>query len=175
MFPTSSPRALSKIAEIGKEIGKVRNMKKYINQVVCAPTISAYLEKTAYGMISPKIVIMAVEIIKPIRPDVKSPMRIERAEFTVTLPRRIVHRSKLPLLLIGKIFSAYRASYASCSLLNGPFVSSSKFFTSRPNNPRLSPEKVPERRARKVMIANCSKPTEGVSSTLASPSRYLWA
>ena len=71
-----------------------------------APTIRAYLEKVACGMISPKIVMIAVDRMRPTVPEVKSPIRIERAELTVTFPNRIVQRSKFPLLLMGKIFSA---------------------------------------------------------------------
>ena len=78
-------------------------MKKYTIQVVWAPTIKAYLEQTAYGIISPKIVIIAVDTMRPVNPDVKSPIRIDNPELTVTLPNKIVQRSRLPLLLSGKI------------------------------------------------------------------------
>ena len=125
-----------------------------------APTTSAYLENTAWGIISPNIVMIAVERISPTVPEVKSPIRIDRAEFTVTFPRRIVQRRRLPLLLIGRIFSAYLASYASCSLLNGPLVSNSKFLTSRPSNPKFRPENVPDRVARPIIIINCVGVTE---------------
>lgn len=116
-------------------------------QVVLAPTINAYLEHTAYGTISPNIVIIAVDTINPVTPDVKSPMNIARAELTVTFPRRMVHNKKLPLLLSGKIAAAYLASLSSSSLLKGPFVISSRFLTSRPRRPRFRPEKVPDRDA----------------------------
>jgi len=47
MLPTSSPRTLSRMADIGNDIGKVTNMKKYMNHVLLAPTRSAYLEHAA--------------------------------------------------------------------------------------------------------------------------------
>jgi len=99
-------------------------------------------------MISPKMVMIDVETIKPVIPDVRSPIKIARAELTVTFPSKMVHRSKLPLLLRGRIFLAYSASLASYSLLKGPLVRSSRFLTSSPRSPRLRPEKHPEREAR---------------------------
>jgi hypothetical protein len=111
----------------------------------------AYREQTAYGMISPKITIIPVETIKPITPDVKSAIRIDKAEFTVTLPSKIVQSNKLPLFLRGKIAMAYFASVSSSTVLNGPLVKSSKFLTSKPRRPRFKPENVPESMARITM------------------------
>jgi len=78
-------------------------------------------------------------------------MRIDNAEFTVTLPNKIVQSNKLPLLLSGKIACAYFDSVSSYTVLNGPFVKSSKFLTSNPRSPRFKPEKHPESIARKTM------------------------
>ena len=119
-------------------------MKIYMYQVVWAPIKSACLEQIAWGTISPKIVIIPVETIRPINPDVKSPIRIEIAELTVTFPRRIVQSNKFPFFLNGKILFAYSASLTSYSLLKGPLVRSSKFLTSSPSNPRFKPEKAPD-------------------------------
>ena len=47
MFPISSPRILSRIAEMGNETGNVKNTKNHTKYVVCAPTTKAYLEHTA--------------------------------------------------------------------------------------------------------------------------------
>ena len=96
-------------------------------------------------MISPNIVIRAVDKTKPTRPDVRSPIKIAKAEFTVTLPNKMVHNNKLPLLLRGKMAWAYLASFSSSIVVNGPFVKSSRFFTSNPRRPRLRPEKVPDK------------------------------
>jgi hypothetical protein len=57
-------------------------------------------------MISPKIVMMAVETMRPIIPEVRSPIKIESPELTVTLPIRIVQSKRFPLLLNGRIASA---------------------------------------------------------------------
>ena len=57
---------------------------------------------------------IAVEMTKPISPEVRPPMKIARAELTVTLPRRMVQSSKFPFFLRGRIFFAYSASYSSC-------------------------------------------------------------
>lgn len=93
---------------------------------------------------------IAVDTIRPVNPEVKSPMRMDNPEFTVTLPNKIVHNNKLPLLRSGNIAFAYSASVASSSLLKGPFVNNSRFLTSNPSKPRLRPEKVPD---------NIAKPT----------------
>ena len=135
-----------------------------MNQVVCAPTKRPYLEQSACGMISPKSVMMAVEMIKPQMPLVRSPIKIDRPELTVTFPRRIVHSSKLPLLLNGRILAAYSASFASYSSLNGPLVSSSRFLTSSPKSPRLSPENIPDMEARMKMTTYCCHPTGSTTS-----------
>jgi hypothetical protein len=99
-------------------------------------------------MISPKSVMIAVDIRRPARPLVKSPIKIDKPEFTETFPSRIVHRRRFPLLLNGKILAAYLASRASCSLVNGGLQRSSRFLTSKPNNPRLRPENKPDMVAR---------------------------
>ena len=112
--------------------------------VVWAPIKRACLEHIACGTISPKIVIIPVETISPINPDVKSPIRIDIAEFTVTFPRRIVQSNRFPFFLRGRILLAYSASLSSYSLLKGPLVKSSKFLTSSPSNPRFKPEKAPD-------------------------------
>lgn len=165
MFPTSSPKTLSKIAEIGKEIGNVKKTKNHTSQVVCAPMIRAYREQTAYGTISPNMVMIAVDTSSPVNPEVKSPMRIDNPEFTVTLPSKMVQRSKLPLLLSGKIAKAYLASVSSSMLLKGPFVRSSKFFTSNPRRPKFKPEKQPESIARPTMRMNFQAGTGPASSS----------
>jgi len=67
-------------------------------------------------MISPNNVMMDVEIIKPMSPEVKPPIKMARAELTVTFPKRIVHRRRLPFLLKGRIFLAYSASCSSYAL-----------------------------------------------------------
>lgn len=113
----------------------------------------ACLEQIAYGTISPKIVIIPVETIKPTSPEVKSPIKIDIAEFTVTLPNKMVHNKRFPCLRNGKILFAYSASFTSCSLLNGPFVKSSKFLTSSPSNPRFKPENAPDIIAKIRIIA----------------------
>ena len=104
-------------------------------------------------MISPKTVMIAVEIISPSKPEVRSPIKILRPELTVTLPSRMVHNNKFPLLLRGRILVALFASNSSSSLLNGPLVINSKFLTSSPSSPRLSPEKIPDKTARKRIVA----------------------
>ena len=119
-------------------------MKIYMYQVVWAPIKSACLEQIACGTISPKIVIIPVDTTNPTKPEVKSPIKIEIAELTVTFPRRIVQSNKFPFFLKGNIRLAYSASLTSYSLLNGPFVKSSKFLTSSPNNPRFKPENAPD-------------------------------
>ena len=86
-----------------------------MNQVQWAPTVKAYLEQTAWGMISPKTVMMAVDTIRPVSPLVRSPIKIASAELTDTFPKRIVHSKRLPLFLKGRILAAYLASSASCS------------------------------------------------------------
>ena len=87
--------------------------------------------------------------MSPIKPDVKSPIRIDIAEFTVTFPRRMVQSNKFPFFLKGKILLAYSASLISYSLLKVPLVKSSKFRTSSPSNPRFKPEKAPDIIAKK--------------------------
>jgi len=104
-------------------------------------------------MISPKIVMMAVEIRRPARPLVRSPIRIDSPELTETFPNKIVQRRRLPLLLSGRIFAARCASKASDSSPNGPLVSNSKFLTSKPSNSRLSPENNPDIIARHMIRA----------------------
>ena len=64
-------------------------------------------------MISPKMTIIAVETTSPIKPDVKSVIRIDKAEFTVTLPNKMVHSNKFPLLRSGRMAIAYFASVSS--------------------------------------------------------------
>lgn len=98
---------------------------------------------------------IAVDKSKPVIPEVKSPIRMERAEFTVTLPKRIVHRSRFPLLRRGRIAIAYLASVSSSTVLNGPFVKSSKFLTSNPKSPRFKPEKHPDNSAKHTIKTYC--------------------
>jgi hypothetical protein len=45
-----------------------------------------HLEQLACGMISPKMTIRAVDIRKPVVPDVISPIRMASRELTATLP-----------------------------------------------------------------------------------------
>lgn len=65
--------------------------------------MSAYREQSDYGMISPKIKTIAVEINMPAMPEVRSAMIIESIEFTDTLPINIVQISRFPLFLNGNI------------------------------------------------------------------------
>jgi hypothetical protein len=104
-----------------------------------------------------------VEIISPKTPDVKLPIKIDKAELTVTFPNKIVHKRRFPFLRIGKIFFAYSASFASYSSLNGPFVNNSKSFTSRLNNPKFNPEKAPDIVAKQIIIMK-SVQTGGIYS-----------
>lgn len=102
---------------------------------------------------------IAVDTIRPIRPEVKSPIKIESPEFTVTFPNRIVHNNKFPYFLSGKILAAYLASifYSSLALLHpssGSLHKSSRFLTSNPNNPRFSPENAPDIMARITIRPN---------------------
>jgi len=64
-------------------------------------------------MISPKMVMIAVDTIRPINPDVKSLIMIDNPELTITFPNKIVQSNKLPLLLRGRIARAYFASVSS--------------------------------------------------------------
>ena len=139
-------------------------MKIHTNQVVCAPTNSAYLEHAAYGIISPKVVITAVDTIRPTTPDVKLSIRIERAELTVTFPSKIVQRRRLPFFLRGRILFAYAASYSSYALVNGGYVSNSRFFTSRPSKPRFRPENSPDIVARMTINRKSVQGTGGFGS-----------
>jgi len=116
-----------------------------MNHVQWAPTRRAYLEQAAYGIISPNIVIIAVDAMRPVTPGgVISPIRIDKPELTDTFPNKIVHRSKFPLFRKGKIFKAYLASYSAALSLNGPLEISSRFLTSSPKRPKLSPENKPD-------------------------------
>jgi hypothetical protein len=119
----------------------------------------ACLEHIAYGEISPNIVMMLVDKIKPVHPDVRSPIKILMAELTVTLPSRMVQSKKLPLLLKGRIFAAYLASLSSSSLLNGPLVISSRFLTSSPSSPKFNPEKIADSEDKKTMARICHHST----------------
>lgn len=65
-------------------------------------------EHVAWGRISPKMTMTMVEVKKPTRPLVTSAMRMERAEFTATLPRSSVHRRRLPRLRMGMMRWASR-------------------------------------------------------------------
>ena len=100
--------------------------KKYMNGINADPIARPYLLHMLCGIISPIITIMKVETARPTSPEVKSAMRIERAELTAIFPRRIVLSNKLPLLLNGNILLAYFASCSSHSLSKGPIVRSSK-------------------------------------------------
>lgn len=137
-------------------------------QVVWAPIKSACLEHIACGTISPKIVIIPVDTISPTKPDVKSPIKIDIAEFTVTFPNRIVQSNKFPFFLRGRILFAYSASLISYSLLNGPLVKSSKFLTSSPSNPRFKPENAPDINARTKIIIKSIYDTFNPDSKLLS-------
>ena len=95
---------------------------------------------------------MPVEIISPNTPEVKFPIKIDKAELTVTFPNKIVHRRRFPFLRMGKIFFAYSASFASYSSLNGPLVNNSKSFTSRLSNPKFKPEKAPDIVAKQIIM-----------------------
>jgi len=75
----------------------------------------------------------------------------------------MVHKRRLPFLRIGKILFAYSASFASYSSLNGPFVNSSKSFTSRLSNPKFKPEKAPDIAAKQIIIMK-SVQTGGAAS-----------
>jgi len=75
----------------------------------------------------------------------------------------MVHKRRLPFLRIGKILFAYSASFASYSSLNGPFVNSSKSFTSRLSNPKFKPEKAPDIVAKQIIIMK-SVQTGGAAS-----------
>jgi len=94
----------------------------------------------------------AVEVMKPIVPEVISAIKIESSAFTDTFPSKIAHKSKLPLRLNGSSFFAYHASFSSYLVSNGPIMSSSKFLQSRPSTPRFKPEKIPENTPRTTMI-----------------------
>lgn len=141
-----------------------------------APTKSAYLEQTAYGMISPKIVMTAVDTSKPVSPFVKSPIKMESPEFTDTFPKRIVHKRRFPLLLKGRILAALSASLASPSSLKGPLVSSSKFLTSSPNRPRLRPENRPDIIASMTITAKLYHSTSpgGSGAQIGTPSSLTY-
>ena len=92
-----------------------------------------------------------VEMIKPTRPEVRPPIKMASAEFTVTFPSRIVHRRRLPFFLKGRIFLAYSASSSSYGFWNGGLLNNSRFLTSSPSKPRFRPEKRPDMVARTMM------------------------
>lgn len=116
---------------------------------------------------------MPVDKISPVKPLVRSPIKIDRPEFTVTLPSKIVQSKRLPLLRNGRIFSALFASISSCSLLKGPFVSNSKFLTSNPNKPKLRPENSPDKDARNIIVTIVYHVTGFVSDVISSGSSFI--
>ena len=66
-----------------------------------APTRSAYLLHKAWGRISPKMTISAVEAKKPINDDAMSARVILNKALTATLPNNKVHSNLLPSSRIG--------------------------------------------------------------------------
>ena len=77
------------------------NMITLTNGIVFSPTCNAKREHNACGIISPKTTMTAVDTMKPTRPLVKSAIRIDSMEFTPTLPKSKVHKSKLPFRRTG--------------------------------------------------------------------------
>mmetsp|Transcript_11394 Transcript_11394/g.26777 ORF Transcript_11394/g.26777 Transcript_11394/m.26777 type:complete len:206 (-) Transcript_11394:39-656(-) len=106
-----------------------------------APIASAYLEHRACGPISPKMTMSTVVKMLPMRPEVMSARRIARMALTRVLPSRRVHRSRLPRLLRGRIVWASRTSRG----LWLPAITTLRSSSAKLINPRLSPEKRPDR------------------------------
>lgn len=113
------------------------------------------------GRISPKMTMPMVEMTRAKSPEVMSPMRMEMAEFTMTLPRRRAQRRRLPFFLMGRIFAAYFFSDfepEEWKLKSGrpDFMTSSNSWGVRDMRPRVRPEKRAERQSRKQMKPICS-------------------
>ena len=78
-----------------------------MSHVTLLPIANPYLLHIAYGAISPKITMKAVEMAKPSIPLVRSASRILIPALTATFPTNSVHNNKFPLSRIGRILVAY--------------------------------------------------------------------
>mmetsp|Transcript_40280 Transcript_40280/g.110862 ORF Transcript_40280/g.110862 Transcript_40280/m.110862 type:complete len:220 (-) Transcript_40280:3-662(-) len=90
-------------------------------------------------------------------------MRIDRAEFTATLPSNNVQSSWFPFSRSGSIFAAH---FANSSL--SPFWTIWRPMRSRPIRPSVSPEKRPDNMTRKPTmgrVIHIGNPTLSVSSS----------
>ena len=72
-------------------------------QVEAAPMRSPWREQTDCGMISPKMTMMTVEMMPPMKPLVSVADVIAMSALTSVLPRSSVHSSRLPCRRIGRM------------------------------------------------------------------------
>mmetsp|Transcript_22001 Transcript_22001/g.39572 ORF Transcript_22001/g.39572 Transcript_22001/m.39572 type:complete len:222 (+) Transcript_22001:2531-3196(+) len=108
--PMSRPNARSKIREIGLATTNRRTMNNWTMGAKNAPITKPWRLQIAWGTISPKMTMNAVEAISPINPPVTSDIKIDNAEFTATFPNNSVHSKRLPFFRTGNIFLAFRCS-----------------------------------------------------------------
>ena len=144
--------------------------------MVRAPIANPCREHTACGMISPNTTIPIVAPTMAIQPlPDKSSIKMVRVLLTSTLPNKMVHNKKLPLLRNGEIALAYFFSLGEPQLST---IRSS--FLSRDMRPRLRPLKRPERQRRMHIIIIWSHRGNkvvltGFGSTLtANPDESPW-
>ena len=94
------------MAAIGNEIGKVRRTVMYKTGDNHAPALTPFLCIMAWGTISPKITMTAVEAAKAIAPPAISFIKMATTELTQTFPKIIAHKRRLPRLRRGSNFFA---------------------------------------------------------------------
>mmetsp|Transcript_114435 Transcript_114435/g.323521 ORF Transcript_114435/g.323521 Transcript_114435/m.323521 type:complete len:212 (+) Transcript_114435:1278-1913(+) len=138
--PTSCPRMRSKARLMGFVMTQNTPINTCTNGTVRAPMYNAYREQAACGTISPKITMRPVETRNPTVPLARSAMKMERPEFTATLPKSSVQSSWFPDSRMGAIFDAYCASSAF-----SPFCTICKPRMSKPMRPSVSPENKAEK------------------------------
>ena len=113
-LPSSSPpRKRSSASEMGHATGSRSRRKASTSQMQRAPTASPCLEQIAWGMISPKMTMMAVDTSSPTAPDVTFASKMLMQALTTVLPSRSVHSRRLPRRRRGRMRAAWARSTGS--------------------------------------------------------------